>query len=92
VVGLTAYRIVQESLTNVIKHAGAHRADVALTFDDRALIVTVDDDGSTRPDGEATGQGLVGMRERVAMLGGSLEAGPRAIGGFSVRARLPLDA
>jgi signal transduction histidine kinase len=92
VVGLTAYRIVQESLTNVIKHAAARRADVQLDYADRSLIVTVSDDGTAvAPPGNG-GHGLVGMRERVAVLGGSLDAGPRASGGFSVRATLPLDA
>jgi signal transduction histidine kinase len=93
VVGLTAYRIVQESLTNVIKHASAQRAEVDLDFEGEALVVTVSDDGVTNGSSSGgTGQGLVGMRERVAVLGGSLDAGPRATGGFAVRARLPLGA
>jgi signal transduction histidine kinase len=95
-VGLTAYRVVQESLTNVIKHAAARRAEVQLTYDDSSLTVIVSDDGagvsSARVRREGQGQGLVGMRERVAVLGGSLEAGPAPSGGFAVRARIPLDA
>lgn len=92
VVGLTAYRVVQEALTNVLKHAGRCRAMVGLEFDDDALVVTVDDDGAAAPaSADEAGQGLVGMRERVAVLGGTFEAGPRDDGaGFAVRARLPL--
>jgi signal transduction histidine kinase len=90
VVGLTAYRIVQEALTNVLKHAGPCRAEVVLGLapDGTALDVTVTDDGcgSASPNG---GQGLVGMRERVAVLGGSFAAGPGEAGGFVVQARLP---
>jgi signal transduction histidine kinase len=88
VVGLTAYRVVQEALTNVLKHAGDCRASVNLDFADDALVVTVTDDG--RSTGTGDGHGLVGMRERVTMLGGSLDAGPGGNGGFAVRARLPL--
>jgi signal transduction histidine kinase len=97
VVGLTAYRVVQEALTNVLKHAGASRAEVGLDFADDALVVSVVDDGAKprrTPNGlgpsDGGGQGLVGMRERVAVLGGSLDAGPGTEGGFAVRARLPL--
>ena len=89
--GVTAYRVVQEALTNVIKHASAARADVELQFGDETLVVTVTDDGrgSDASVGEG-GHGLAGMRERLAVLGGTLDAGPCAGGGFSVRARLPL--
>jgi signal transduction histidine kinase len=95
--GVTAYRIVQEALTNVIKHASAARADVELRFGDDALVVTVTDDGrgsggSSAPANGEGGHGLAGMRERLAMLGGTLDAGPRPGGGFSVSARLPLGA
>jgi signal transduction histidine kinase len=98
--GVTAYRVVQEALTNVIKHASAARADVELRFGDDALVVTVTDDGrgsegrANGPDGagDHQGHGLAGMRERLVMLGGTLDAGPRPGGGFSVRARLPLGA
>jgi signal transduction histidine kinase len=92
--GVTAYRVVQEALTNVIKHASAARADVELRFGDEALVVTVTDDGrgSGGSAGDLGGHGLAGMRERLAVLGGSLDAGPVPGGGFSVRARLPLPA
>jgi signal transduction histidine kinase len=93
VVGVAAYRVVQEALTNVLRHAAARRAEVALAYGDDALVVTVSDDGrggrapaADRPGGH----GLAGMRERVTVLGGTLDAGPRAEGGFAVRARLPL--
>jgi signal transduction histidine kinase len=98
VVGVAAYRVVQEALTNVLRHAAADRAEVALAYGDDALVVTVSDDGRggraaahrpDRPDRPA-GHGLAGMRERVTVLGGSLDAGPRAEGGFAVQARLPL--
>jgi signal transduction histidine kinase len=94
VVGVTAYRVVQEALTNVLRHAHAQRAQVDLVFDDGSLVVTVVDDGEgASADGEGPpGQGLVGMRERVAAVGGDLATGPGAAGGFTVRARLPLPA
>jgi signal transduction histidine kinase len=93
VVSLAAYRVVQESLTNVLRHAAARRAEVALAYDEDALVVTVSDDGrgtGPGPGKPAGGHGLAGMRERVTVLGGRLDAGPRAEGGFAVRARLPL--
>jgi signal transduction histidine kinase len=90
VVGLAAYRVVQEALTNVLRHAAARRAEVALAYGDDALVVTVSDDGRGAAGSNGGGHGLAGMRERVATLGGSLDAGPRAGGGFAVRARLPL--
>jgi signal transduction histidine kinase len=93
-VDLSTFRIVQEALSNTIKHAGAARASVKLRFeDDHVEVDVVDDGGGASPqelNGRA-GQGLVGMRERVAMLGGRLEAGYRANGGFEVRATLPLE-
>jgi len=97
-VDTTAYRIVQESLTNVIRHAGPTRATVAVDYDADALQVRVADDGS-RGDpvvgakglgGLEAGQGIAGMRERCGLLGGELTAGPRHGGGFEVTARLPL--
>jgi signal transduction histidine kinase len=98
VVGMTAYRIVQEALTNVLRHADARRACVDLVFEDEALVVRVADDGRGPAatgkgghDGGGGGQGLVGMRERVAVLGGHLETGPAPGGGFAVDARLPLS-
>jgi signal transduction histidine kinase len=91
-VDLSAFRIVQEALSNTIKHAGAAHARVRLRFGDDEMEVDVVDDGhGVRPrDENGNGHGLVGMRERVAMLGGRLEAGYRANGGFEVRATLPL--
>ncbi|MBW4700605.1 sensor histidine kinase [Micromonospora sp. RL09-050-HVF-A] len=89
-VGRTAYRIVQESLTNVTRHAAAATASVRIDYRPGALAIQVDDDGSALPTGVPTrGVGLLGMRERVAALGGRLRAGPRGDGGFTVRAELP---
>nr|MDQ3641912.1 sensor histidine kinase [Actinomycetota bacterium] len=81
---------VQESLTNVLKHAGPARAAVVVDYGAEELVLEVTDDGRGRP-GDGTGHGLVGMRERVTLLGGQLRAGPRAEGGFCVEARLPLS-
>jgi signal transduction histidine kinase len=88
---LTAYRIVQEALTNVVRHAGASRVEVRLAREAGALVVEVGDDGcgATAPE-RADGFGLRGMAERVASLGGSLDLRPSAMGGFGVRATLPL--
>jgi signal transduction histidine kinase len=91
-VDLAAYRIVQESLTNALKHAGRARADVLVRYGPRALAIEVTDDGPGASNGGGTGHGLVGMRERAALYGGTLEAGPRPEGGFAVRATLPLEA
>jgi signal transduction histidine kinase len=91
-VDLSVYRIVQEALTNVIRHAHATQATVTLTYSPDALEVTVLDDGAGPPLGQANGggHGLVGMRERVALFGGELETGPRSYGsGYRVRALLP---
>jgi signal transduction histidine kinase len=92
-VDVAAFRIVQEALTNVTRHARGATATVLVRYGDRSLIVQVDDDGGETPTRESvgTGTGIVGMRERVAALGGELQAGPRPEGGFRVRARLPLD-
>src|SRR3954452_14257613 len=91
-VDLSAFRIVQEALSNTIKHAAAANARVRLRFGDDEVEVDVVDDGHgvRQRDQNGKGHGLVGMRERVAMLGGRLEAGYRANGGFEVRATLPL--
>jgi signal transduction histidine kinase len=88
---LSAYRIVQEGLTNVRKHAAGAPARVTVTWAPRELALEVRDDGprAAAPNG-SSGHGLVGMRERVRMHGGELHAGPAADGGFAVRARLPL--
>ena len=88
---LAAYRIVQESLTNARKHAGAAHARVLVRFAHEALELSIADDGSAPPNRDSGGHGLVGMRERVALYGGDFEAGPRPQGGFSVTARLPLE-
>jgi signal transduction histidine kinase len=96
-----AYRIVQEALTNVSRHAGAASASVHLHYAPETLSIQVDNDGKgrvtstgagngARPSGP--GLGLVGMRERVSALGGQLQAGPRDAGGFRVRAELPARA
>nr|WP_183593764.1 sensor histidine kinase [Nocardioides soli] len=89
-IGLTAYRIVQEALTNVRKHAGPDvRVRVDVTVDDEVTVLVEDDGrGAAAPD-DGHGLGLLGMRERVTAHGGDLEAGPRPGGGFRVRARLP---
>ncbi|MFH8345286.1 sensor histidine kinase [Streptomyces sp. NPDC018045] len=92
---LAAFRIVQEALTNVIRHSGSRTARVRFGHQPDALEITVDDDGPATAAGRAGdvtggGNGLAGMRERAAALGGTTEAGPRPDGGFRVRARLPL--
>ncbi len=91
-VDLTAYRIIQEALTNTRKHAAATRASVALRYETEALALSIVDDGrpvNGRPN--AGGHGLVGMRERVQLYGGTLSTGRRPEGGYEVRVRLPLD-
>ena len=91
-VGLSAYRIVQEALTNVLKHAGpTARTDVWLSTDDDRVAIEVLDDGRGATILPGSGQGIVGMRERAHLLGGSLDAGPRPDGGFRVVASLPID-
>jgi signal transduction histidine kinase len=96
-VDLSAYRIVQEALTNVVKHAGPARAQVVVGYRDQDVRVEVTDDGqgtvASVSDGRAgTGHGLIGMRERVQVFGGDLDVGPCPDGGFRVAARLPLAA
>lgn len=91
-VGRTVYRIVQESLTNIARHAGAATASVRIDYGPDALTVRVDDDGRATPDAVLMpGVGLLGMRERVTILGGRLSAEPRSAGGFTVHAELPVD-
>jgi signal transduction histidine kinase len=96
-VGLCAYRIVQEALTNTLKHAGASRAAVSLRYVEDAVELQVVDDGQGVPaagngEGEPGGHGLIGMRERVALFGGELTARPRGSGdGYEVRARIPVE-
>jgi len=102
-ISLAAFRIVQESLTNVTRHAGVDRAVVTVDYGDHVLTVQVDDEGAggaapmatasagrSRAGGVGSGSGIAGMAERTAALGGELEAGPRPAQGFRVRARFPL--
>ncbi|MFH8370986.1 sensor histidine kinase [Streptomyces sp. NPDC018031] len=89
-VGLTVFRIVQEALTNARKYAGEARASVRLTYRPDGVEVAVTDDGAGTGPGTGSGYGLVGMRERVVLHGGTLRAGPLDEGGFRVSARLPL--
>jgi signal transduction histidine kinase len=98
-IDLAAFRIVQEALTNVVRHAGAGAANVELTYGPDELTVQVDDDGHSPgasgvrrevPDGEGGGNGIPGMRERAVALRGTFDAGPRSGGGFRVRARIPV--
>jgi signal transduction histidine kinase len=89
-VAVSAYRIVQEALTNVLKHAGPARARVVVRYASRALELEIADDGRGSAAVGDAGHGLVGMRERVALYGGDFDAGTRNGGGFVVRARLPL--
>ncbi|SEL67310.1 sensor histidine kinase [Streptacidiphilus jiangxiensis] len=97
---LALFRVVQESLTNVVKHAGADRCAVALAFTDRTVTLAITDPGPATPTAPAattrdtgpTGHGIAGMRERVTMYGGELHAGPLPTGGFRVTAGLPLAA
>ena len=93
--GAAAYRMVQEALTNAIKHAGPATVRVSIAVD-KDLLLTIEDDGrgagavdTNSPNGRV-GRGLIGMRERAALLGGHLDAGPRTGGGYRVHARLPL--
>jgi signal transduction histidine kinase len=94
-VDVTAYRIVQEALTNVIRHAGTQRARVAIRYREQEVAIEVTDDGRGAPPGDGPlsrgGLGIAGLRERVAVYGGELEAGPRPEGGFRVAARLPFE-
>jgi signal transduction histidine kinase len=91
-VDLAAYRIVQESLTNTLRHAGVARASVSLRYHRAGVDVEVSDDGRSGEAPGSTGRGLIGMRERVALYGGTLDAGPRSGGGFLVRASLPVES
>jgi len=90
-IDLSAYRIVQEGLTNALKHAGPASAEVVLRYGAREIELEVRDDGRGGGSGNGGGHGLLGMRERVALYGGDLSAGPRPEGGFALTARLPLE-
>jgi signal transduction histidine kinase len=91
-IDLSAYRIVQEALTNALKYAGPARACVVVHFAPGSLTLEIDDDGVGSSATGNGGHGLVGMRERVAVFGGDVEAGPKRGGGYRVTARLPLEA
>ena len=91
-VDLAAYRIVQEALTNVRRHAGSVPTVERFSYLPRSLTVRVENDGPRLAGSPVPGLGLIGMRERVTALGGHLRAEPRETGGFSVLAELPLDA
>jgi signal transduction histidine kinase len=90
---LSAYRIVQEAITNTLKHSNATRLEVVVDHQPDALVLTISDNGrgSTDKEAESTGHGLIGMRERVELFGGELGAGSSSLGGFTVRARLPIN-
>ena len=89
-VDLAAYRIVQEALTNVIRHAGAHTVWLAVKHQPSRLTIRIRDDGTAHPATDGWGQGIDGMRERARALAGSLSAGPHPDGGFEVCAELPV--
>jgi signal transduction histidine kinase len=91
-VDVTAYRIVQEGLTNALKHAGPARAHVVLRYSPGELELEIVDDGAGSGNGGGSGHGLAGIRERVAVYGGELESGRRPEGGYALRARLPLGS
>ncbi len=94
-VDLTAYRIIQEALTNATKHASDHAARVRLRYEDTRLLITITNDGTANgaavPPVPGGGDGLMGMRERAHSVGGDLRAGPRPAGGFEVAAALPFQ-
>jgi signal transduction histidine kinase len=89
-IDLAAYRLVQEGLTNALKHANATHAEVVVRYANGSVELVVRDDGEGDGDGETGGHGLAGMRERVSVCGGDLEAGPQPDGGYEVRAWLPV--
>ena len=89
-VDLAAYRVVQEALTNALKYAGPASAWVTIRWKEADLEIEVANDGRTEAGGDGGGHGLVGLRERVSLVGGSIESGPRDGGGFVVMARLPV--
>jgi signal transduction histidine kinase len=92
-VDLSAYRVIQEALTNALKYAGPANAWVTVRWKERELELEIANDGRSEPgDGDSGGHGLAGLRERVSLVGGSLESGPRNGGGFVVKAHLPLES
>jgi len=90
-VATAVYRVVQEALTNTVRHAGATRVTVTLQYTPASVTVEVADDGAGNA-GITEGHGIMGMRERVAALGGALTAGPGPGAGFTVRATIPIAA
>jgi signal transduction histidine kinase len=90
-IDLSAYRIVQEGLTNALKHADASRADVTVRYRPDELELEVADDGKGPATTNGRGHGLVGIRERVNIYGGEMSAGAAPVGGFILSARLPVD-
>jgi signal transduction histidine kinase len=90
-IDLSAYRIVQEGLTNALRHSGASGADVTVRYGPRDLRLQVRDDGVGVTAGDGLGHGLLGIRERVKIYGGEMVAGPAPRGGFVLDAGLPLD-
>jgi signal transduction histidine kinase len=90
-VDLTAYRLVQEGLTNALKHARAERAEVFVRYGEGEIELEITDNGTGAGDGGGGGHGLVGLRERVAVYGGELDASSRPEGGFRLRATLPVE-
>jgi signal transduction histidine kinase len=88
---LSAYRIIQEALTNTLKHACASRAVVDVSYGDNDIEILVSDDGRGPASGDGRGHGLVGISERVRLYGGDMSAGASPTGGFVLRARLPVD-
>jgi len=91
-VELSAYRIVQEAITNVLKHANASRVQVTVDYRPDAIMLTIGDNGAGADQSESTGHGLIGMRERVELFGGDLTTGSSSLGGFTVRATLPVKS
>lgn len=88
---LAVYRVAQEALTNVIKHAQPARANVRLTYAPHDVVVEIADDGQQPQSSSDGGRGIAGMRERVTLYGGELAVGPQPVGGFTVRARFPIE-
>lgn len=91
-VDLAAYRLAQEALTNVLKHAGATTASITVVHTPEAVELQIRDDGYGPQEGQPSGHGLIGMRERIALYGGEMHAGGLSGGGFEVTARIPIDA
>jgi len=89
-VELSAYRIVQEAVTNVLKHANASRVEVTVDYRPEAIMLAISDNGAGSDQNESSGHGLIGMRERVELFGGDLTTESSSLGGFTVRATLPV--